>query len=243
MQPLKSILAIVALCLCAAAASAQVDYETARTRADRAFGNSEWATAAAYYNHMLRQKPDQCAAYGPAIVANELIGDTIAPMHLLDQAMHHGMPLDSVLSGVRRCSFQAGQADIYERFMVSAAATHPWLQRPLCSSLLRYYEFRRNGPMIVAYARKMLDGSPQSAKFMLALAQGYLLCSDMQKAEQAWLDVLRLHPGNYDATVALANLYYARGDKPSALKMFEAAYALRPTPFVEQRIEQLRPRK
>lgn len=240
---MKSIMAILALCLCAMAAEAQVAYETAATRAERAFANREWATAAAYYNHMLREKPELAATYGPAIVANEMMGDTIAPMHLLDQAMHYGVPLDSVLSGVRRMSFQIDRSNLYERFMLSAARTHTWLQRPLESALLRYYQFRADGPMIVAYSQKMLAGSPGNVKFMMSLADGYMLCSEPQKAEQAWLDVLKEQPGNYDATLALANYYDLNADKESALKMFEAAYALRPTPFVAKRIGELRARK
>lgn len=236
---MKKFIAIIAVCACALSAAAQVAYETASVRASRAFANGEWATAAAYYNHMLREKPEQCATYGRAIVANEMIGDTIVPMQLLDQAMHYGMPLDSVLSDVQSCSFQIGQGNLYEQFLLTAVDTHSWLKRPLESSLLRYYEFRSNGPMVVEYAQKMLAGSPGSPKFMLALANGYMLCSEPQKAEQTWLELLKAHPNNYEATLALANFYDLNADKSSALKMFEAAYALRPTPYVAQRIEQL----
>lgn len=233
------IYAMLLYAFCATCCMAQNTYETTKAKADRFFTYREWASAAATYNFLLKEKPDVPGTYGRAIVAYEMLGDSIRSMELLDQAMNNGVPLDSVLINVRDRSFQIGQGHLYEHFMLSAASTHSWLERPLDAYLLKYYAFRRNGPQMVAYADKMLRGTPRSVPFLLTLADGYMLNNQYAEAIDTWKQIIEIQPDNYTAILNLANLYDMKAQYATALEYFRKAADIRRTPYVDNAISRL----
>lgn len=234
----KYVILILSLA-CALAAGAQSKYDNAKVKADRFFQYKEWGSAAAMCNLMIDERPELAEPYGRGIVAYEMLGDTLRPMQLLHRAMQYGVPLDSVLTGVQRQAYDVGRGSIYERFMLQAARENKWMERPLDAYLLRYYAMRRNGPQMVAYARKMLAGSPRSTAFMLTLADGYMLTGRPELAAETWLRVLDIDPDNLDALLSLAEKARIDGDRLAALGYFSRAYKVKPTPHVAASIQAL----
>lgn len=237
---MRKIILILIVLACAAHASAQATYATTQAKADRFFSYKEWASAAALYNLMLHERPAVPDTYGRAIVAYEMLGDSIRSLDLLDQAMSHGVALDSVLANVQKYTFSIGKGHLYEQFMLSAARKNQWMERPLDAYLLRYYAFRRNGPQMVAYARKMLAGTPGSVPFMLILAEGLMISNDDALALETWKKVLAIDPANYIAILNIANYYDLAGDARSALDYFIKARDIRPTPYVDNAIREIK---
>ncbi len=238
MNRIYTILAAIALAL---AAQAQVSYQNTEAKADRFFDHQEWASAAAMYNFMLQEQPKRADTYGRAIVATEMLGDTLRSMELLTDAMRYGVPLDSVLGLVRQYSFQQAHGDMYEQFLLDAVRHNPWLERPIDAKLLSYYAFRRNGVQMVEYADKMLRGTPDNISFLQDKAEGYMINNQPQAAVDTWQRILQLEPHNYIATLNLANYYDINGNREQALKYFRQARDMRPTPYVDQAIRRLSP--
>ncbi len=246
----SQILTIVFALVCAATGMAQTDasndfsasYENTQGKADRFFDHQEWASAAAMYNFMLQQRPKVPDTYGRAIVATEMLGDTLRSMTLLSDAMHHGVSLDSVLTNVQKYSFQIDEGHLYEHFMLQAVVNNPWMERPLDAYLLRYYMFRRNGPQIIVYAKKMLGGAPDNQEYQLDLADGYLQDGQTAQAVEVWRRIAEGENPNYEAPLQLGNYYNLTGDRHQAHEYLERAYRLKPTPYVEAQLHRLNDR-
>lgn len=224
---------------CAFGAAAQSKYDNAKVKAERFFRYKEWGSAAAMCSLMANERPEQAEPYGMGIVAYEMMGDTIHPMQLLDKAMRYGVPLDSVLTGVKDQSFAVGRGSMYERFMLQASRQNPWMERPLEAYLLRYYDLRQNGPKIVEYSQKLLRGTPQNAKFLLTLANGYMLSAMPEKAIETWQKILSSDPRNLDALLCMANICDLNGDKDQSLRYFRQAYEVKATSYVNEKIKEL----
>lgn len=226
--------------MAAGIAAAQISYENTKAKADRFFVNGEWASAAAMFNFMLLENPKDADTYGRAIISTELLGDTLRSMQLLTDAMKYAVPLDSVLSKVRTYSYQQCNAEMYKNFMLDAVRHNPWMERPIDAYLLQYYTQRCDAPMMIAYADKMLAGTPGNINFLTIKAQGYMLNGETQKAVDVWNHILSLDPDNYDAILCLANYYDLSHDYAQALPYFEKARALRPTPYVDNAIRNIK---
>lgn len=220
-------------------AAAQADYEQMQVKADRLFSYDDWIPAGALYNYMLAERPTVADTYGRAIVCASAAGDSLRSMQLLAQAQEHHVPLESVLRNLESYAFAKSRAGIYEAFLHQASSHFPWLERPLQPYLLDYYTFRRNGPEMVRYARIMLAGMPTSPRYLQALAQGQMLMGHTQEAIEAWRQILAQHPADFDALVNLAACLALTGKPDEALATYRQAYAVRPTPYVAQRIAQL----
>ena len=233
---LTRLAAIIAIACCTLAASAQVTYENTRAKANRFFDNSEWASAAAVYGLMLHERPSIPDTYGRAIVSYEMLDEEGRAMELLNSAMNHGVSLDSVLTNVQKHSYAIGQGPLYEQFINQAYAAHPWMQRPLDAYLLRYYTERRNGPMMVKVAQRMLQGSPDNINFMATEADGEMISGNTANAVEIWKKILAIAPDNYLAILQLANYYDLNGQGAEALPYFRRAKAIRATPYVDDRI-------
>lgn len=229
----KAVLALTILLASAPALMAQLPYDETCRKATRAFDAGEWATASALYNFMIHKRPADISAYAPAIVAAEAMGDSIRPMQLLTQSLQHGASVDSIISLVRQSSFKAARPQMFEPFLLEAKNANPWLRRPIDAQLLRWAEFRHDGPAIVTYARTMLQGLPTSAQFLNALAQGYMLCDLPQKAVETWTECLRHHPDNLPALLALGNYYTINNRRDQALPFLTRAFAIAPTPRLQ----------
>lgn len=215
---------------------AQLSLEKADERASRFFANKEWASASAVYNYMLDLRPTDASIYGRAIVSAAEQADTTATMHLLNRAMKAAVPLDSVLSAVQTVSFEVGNSNFYEHFLLRAANTYSWMSRPIDSYLLRYYTFRRNGPRMVEYSLKMLRGVPYDTKFLSILADGYMTDGNLTDAVRTWERILDLDPDNYGALLYLANYHNLSGRPDLAVPYFRRAASIRPTPYVTARL-------
>lgn len=240
----KSLMSAVAMILAAGSAWAQVSatYDNARAKADRFFAHDEWASAAAMCNLMLNERPAVPDTYGKAIVANAFMGDTLRQMQLFNEAMSYGVPLDSVLARVRQYCYEKSDAPMYERFMLDVVRHNPWLERPIDTYLLRYYVGRGNGPMVVAYADKMLAGTPDNVQFLAMRARGQMLDGNTEQAVLAWRSIVALDPLDYEANLWLANYYRMQADYKEALPYFEKAREVRRTPYVDRAIEDINSR-
>lgn len=243
----KSLSAI--LLAASAAAFAVSPYPQLELKADRYFSQREWAQAAATYDLMLDERPRVARTYGRAIVAGSMAGDTIAAARLFDMALDHHVPFDSVFANVRSTSFGLGRSDLYERFLLDIKEEHPWMRRTVNAYLLRYYEFRRDGPNMTAYADIMLQGSPDNIGFLSTKAQGEMLTGNADLAAATYRRVLELDPADYNALLELGNLYAMRaakaaGPEADGLRQLAAGYLrrafeIRPTPGVEATLASL----
>ena len=227
---MKKNIFVILLVSAAMAAMAQLPYAETSRKAARAFDAGEWATASALYNFMIHERPGEISAYGPAIVAAEAMGDSIRPMQLLTQSLQYGASVDSIISLVRQSAFKAARPQMFEPFLIEAWRANPWLRRPIDAQLLRWAEFRHDGPAIVARALTMLRGLPTSARYLNTLAQGYMLCGDTQKAVEAWTECLRHNPDNLPAMLALGNYYSINNLPGRALPYLSRANEIAPSP-------------
>ncbi len=230
---------ILILLTCGIAAHADATYEQMQVKAGRLFDQDDWIPAGALYNFMIHERPTVADNYGRAVVAAYAAGDTLAPMQYLSGALESHIPLDSVLTKVKTYAFGKSRAGLYERFMLNASDTYPWLARALEPYLLQYYTSRRNGQEMVHYANRLLQGLPGNPGFLSILAEGYMIDNKYDKAAQAWTDIINAHPDNFDALVNLAS-YYSLTDRPEqALTYFRRAKAIHATPYIESQIKAL----
>lgn len=227
------------LCLLAAVSviAHAADYGQVARKASKYFGEGEWASAQALYELMLAERPDSLDSYAHAIVASALMTDTLRMTDLLERSSAHGVGIYPLFERVRELSFDTGHASVYGDFMSMAAREMPWLSRPVDAALLNYYMLRADGPMIVEYAGRMHRGLPRSTEYISAMAQGYMLCGDMDKAVEQWQAVLEISPDDYTTLLYLGNYYADTGDMDKARQYLSKAYGLRPTPYVKERLE------
>lgn len=210
-------------------------------KADRAFIEHDWGSAQAFYALLLSDNPADSIIGAREIVASYALGDSVLAIETMQSLMNHGVSLDAILGQVRSQSFLAGQSETYVDFMNTARRHCPWIARAIEARMLPYYEFRNDGPQIINYSRRMLAGLPESTRYLHALARGYTLTGDLTQACDIWHKILDIDPTDYPAMLLLGNYYYNSGDKNLADKYLTAAYAIRPTPFVRQRLDSMRP--
>lgn len=228
---------LIFIFLCAASlAVAAAGYATMASRADRSFQWKEWSSAAAMYELMLRERPDDASLYVHAIVASQMIPDSAAAVDLVERAMSHDMGLDSVLAGVRRLDFSIGEGDRYGRFLYTLRNAMPWMARGLDNQLLLYYRFRNDGPNIEKYAKVMLAGLPDSEEYLSQLAYAYMLQDKMADACSLWQRILTINPRNYEALLYLGNYLVNSGNTARGDSLLRQANDIRTTPYVTDKI-------
>lgn len=220
-----------------------VGYDTLRAKATRFYNQKEWASAMAMFELMLDEKPRQLQLYPAALAAAGMSGDTLSQHELTEKALLYHMPVDSIFAGLRERAVAIGHSEVYEDYLERVARWNPWLRRAADASLLRYYAFRRNGPMTVVFARKMLAGLPDNVGFMTSLAAGYMDCGDIPAAREVWSRILSIEPDNYTALVWLGNALLLDGDKENALPYLKRACAIKATPRLEALIAPERRKK
>lgn len=212
------------------------DYKRLSEKAARYFENREWPNAKAMYTLMLDARPRVTGTYAHAIVADYMQADTVAAMGMLASAMDHAVPFDSLLADVQRVSMAAGSGTLYEDMLLRSRQQYPWMARTIDGSLLRYYNFRDNGPMIIRYAKVMLAGMPENTEFETLLARGYMLDGQPDQAAAVWQGLIARDPDNRNAFLNLANYFESIGRPAEARPFFERAQQLHPTPYVAARL-------
>ncbi len=220
-------------------ATAATAYETTAVKASRFFEWREWASAEALYGLMLDEKPDVDSTYVKAIVAASMLNHNETASHLLTQAMKAGVSFPKLMEGVKTVSFEVGAANVYEDFLLRSQRDCPWLERAIDAELLKYYQFRDNGELIVIYANKMLAGVPDSTDYLSALAEGYVILGDYDAAIRAWQKILSVSPDNYLTLLKLGNYYANAGRKAEALEYLGHAAEVHATPYVDGRLAAL----
>lgn len=227
--------------VCAAAAAAVTPLARLQQRADRFFDQKEWAQASATYYQMLDQRPDSVPLYGKAIVACAMRGDTLAEIQLMNRALDHKIPFDSLLSRVKSTSFQLGNSNLYGDFLLRVKNAHPWLRRPVDAYLLRYYTYRRDGARMIEYANTMLRGDSLNIGFLSTLADGHMLCGEFDSAVDTYRRILAADPDNVNALLQLGCYYYELGDNAAAIPWLRRARRLRPTPHLDAILSRIDP--
>lgn len=235
----KTFLSLVISFLCLGTMQGQITYESTQAKANRFFQHKEWASAAAMYNFMLQEHPTSSDTYGRAIVATEMIGDSLRSQELFLDAMKYGVPLDSILNNVRRYSFLQSRSDMYEQFMLNAIKHNPWMERPIDAYLLRYYTFKRDGIKMIVYADKLLRGTPGNIQFLQTKAEGCMINNQPEEAIATWKQILKIQPDNYLALLNLANYYDITKNSQEALSYFQQAKRVKATPYVDEAIHRL----
>ena len=230
---------IILFCAASACCQAVNPYPQLEEKAHRFFTHNEWASAAAILDLMLEEKPDIPSTYGMAIVSNAMRNDTTSQMRLMQGALDHHIPFDSIFSQVKQWSFHLGKSHLYESFLKETRNAYPWMRRTINGNLLKYYTFRRNGAEMVTYSLIMLEGAPDNLDFLHSLASGYLLSGYESPGIDTYHRILSAHPDDYEAITALGNWYAQNGQPVKALEYLKRAYASRPTPYVGALIKQL----
>lgn len=227
------------------AAAGASDFATLSDKATRFIGHGEWASASAMLDLMLEEQPADASVYGRAIVVADIRNDSLDALRLMDRALLFHVPFDSVFSSVRTESFALGRSDLYERFLLSVAAHQPWLSRSVDGYLVKYYDFRHDGPKMVEYADRLLAGLPDDVAFLDIRARGLLLSGKTGEAVQTWRHIVAVDPGNYDALLYLGNYYHDMASENRSNQQYPVlardylsrAYAVRPTPYVADMLE------
>ncbi len=212
---------------------AQGGYDNTAVRAARSFEWKEWNSAATMYELMLRERPDSISSYTRAIAANQMLGNDEQTVDLVERAMAHGLGLSELLRQIRDTDFALGEGDRYGTLLHSLCAAMPWMRRALDNELLRYYNFRDDGPNIVRYASMMLSGLPESTEYLGMLARGYMLQSMETEAAGIWRRILAIDPDDYDTLLYLGNRCLLCGDEAEGKDLLRRAAAIRPTPYLE----------
>jgi tetratricopeptide (TPR) repeat protein len=222
------------------------DYTVIEKKATRFYNEGEWASALAMYHLMLDEQPEVALTYPKAIVAAVMIRDTDSEKMLVEQSMRNAVPIDSLLTGVQRESFQVGCDSLYENFLKRVQTDHPWLRRGIDSYLLRYYMFRHDAPNIITYSNLLLQGLPDNITYLASLAYGYMLDGQEDKGVDTYKYILTLNPSDQNALIELGNYYYKdyrhHGNNESrelAAGYLKQAYNIRPTPYIAQLLENL----
>lgn len=215
---------------------AQSPYARLELKANRFYDQHEWMQASAIYYQMLEQRPDVAQTYGRAIVANAIRNDTVAEMTLMERALDNKIPFDSVLSRVKTESFALGKSNLYGDFLIRVKDAYPWMRRPIDNYLLRYYAFRHDGAKMMEISRMMLQGAPDNVGFLSTYAEGAMLCGDYPLAVATYEKILTVAPDDYDTLLTLGNYYRLNGDSAKGVTYLQRAYALHPTPHLQQLI-------
>lgn len=222
------------------------DYNKISLKAQRFYNQKEWASALAMYQLMLEEKPEQSDIYGKAIVAASEVRDSAEVLRLTDEALKYHIPFDSIFERVRIETFALGLTDLYEKYLIGIGDNYAWMKRAIDGYLTEYYVFRKDGRKIIEYSKIMLEGIPDSEKYLLILAQGYLLTDQTNKALETYKYLLGCAPDNFTALLYLGNYYFDIYKSESTQESYELAkkylgkaYSVKPTPYVGARIKEL----
>lgn len=241
----------IAALMCAASFVWADDYNLYSVKAQRAFQQQEWASASAMYGILLDMQPSNSDVYGHAITTAAMRHDTLSQLQLMNQAIAHHVPFDSTFAAVKQVSLALANDTIYENFMLLVQRNNDWLNRAINPYLLDYYVFRNNAPAIIHYSRLMLEGLPNSVKYLTTLADALMFDGQTTEAIETYNRIVQLNPDNYHALIALGNHYaliatdaemqpdITSEARQQALKHLKQAYALRATPNVSRLIKQL----
>lgn len=222
-------------------AQAETSYDEIAVKASRFFEHKEWASASAMYSLLIdgqRVSPD---VFGHAIVSAGMRDAGGEQNMLVRQALEAHLPIDSVFGATRVAAFEAGNAPLYEKFLIATKEREPWLTRTVDAYLLDYYLFRDDGPGIVRLSQTMLDGLPGNEGFMYKLARGQVICGDVEDAVATYRAIVDNNPVAYDALLYLGNYYAMKGNEAQAAEYLSRAYEIRPTPYVERMLKRLSP--
>ena len=234
----RSFAAALLLCVCLCTFAQSEDYNRISAKATRFFDNQEWLNANAMYLLMLDERPLEISTYSHSIVANMMVNDTTSMVDMLELSMRNNVPFDSLLNSVQHVSMQVGSSDLYEQVLLTSRQHFSWLSRGINAYLLKYYDFRNNGPEIIRYAKIMLAGMPDDVTFQRQLARGYMLNDQPLYALEVWFDVLEKNPDDYDTLIDIATYYENTNEHDRALTYWQRAYILRPTPYVKKKLEE-----
>lgn len=232
---MKRSLALFAVVLSAIVAFANTSLGN---RAARAYEAREWASAQALYQLVYDAKPDSALAYGRTIVASMMRGDSAVVPTTVERALTAQIPLDTVLRAVETASFSIGSGNVYPRVLHILSSSLPYLRRPLNSRLLEYYSFRCDGPQMIHYANILLQGLPDDATYLNALAWGYFYSGNIAMARHTLQRLVAAHPDNVRALLTLAETL-AESDPDTALTLLTRAYGIHPTPYLRAKIDTL----
>ena len=104
-------------------AKSDTEFALLDAKATRFAEFGEWASTSAMLTLMLDMRPDSASLYARAIIAEGMRHNSSPQQQLLNTALEHGVPLDSVITGVRTRSISLGRADIYETFLTDIPQT------------------------------------------------------------------------------------------------------------------------
>lgn len=218
-------------------------------RASRFFEQEEWASARAAYSLIINEQPGVTSNYVRAIISSLMLDNSGSAIDIMNDAINHHVPFDSIFGGVRRESFAIGSHDLYSDFLLKVKEANPWMGRSIDRQLLEYASFRNNPSEMVSRALIMLEGSPDNLRFLLPLARGYLLEGNLGRAMTTYSHILTLDPRCMEAILYLGNHYAMawQRDKTDtnarqlATDYLSRAYHIQPTPYVHDLLEHLKP--
>lgn len=218
-------------------------------RANRFFNQEEWASARAAFSLIISECPGVTQNYVRAIISSLMLENNQGAIDIMNDAINHHVPFDSIFTGVRRESFAIGSHDLYSDFLLQVKEANPWMGRSIDRQLLEYASFRNNPAEMVSRALLMLDGSPDNLKFLLPLARGYLLEGNIGRAMTTYSHILTLDPRCMEAILYLGNHYNMiwqndrnnTNARQQATDYLSRAYHLHPTPYVRELLERLEP--
>lgn len=231
------------------------DYDKLIAKADRFVQLGEWNSAYAMYILMSEKRPDVSMPYSRAIVTAGKLADDKSQVEMLERTQRCGIPLDSVFAEVSRFAFEIGESQEYEQLLLLVKNRQPWMARNINIRLLKYYDFRNDAAKMVSIGNELLAITPDDVYYLMVTARGYMLQADFDNAVTVYNRVLAIDPDNYDTLVALGCYYCmawkdAEGTRSQmssirekAIEYLQRAYALRPTPFVAETLDQLKEKK
>lgn len=233
------ILFFLLLVLCAGRAAADTTpTEVLGARALRAWDAREWASAQALYGIVADRLPSSAEAAARLAVAAEARGDSTAARLAVEQAMSHGVALDSVLATARGLCFEAAIPGAYTTLLESLFQSLPYARRPLAMTLLRYNLARCHGSDAIRWADYLLLGAPGDASVLILKARAALISNDTASAVDCALQALQTDPDNLEALLIAGN-GKAMTHQPGALDLLRRACSLAPTPYLQERIQTL----
>lgn len=231
---MRRFLIILLLALPALTQLRGADLSVTAPKAAHAYAVRDWPTAQAMYELMLTQRPDSGGIYARAIVASAMRPDSARAVQLVEEASAHGVSIYGLFDQLRSLCYELGKPRLYSSLLEQVAHQMPWLTRPVDAALLDFYAGRRNGPMMIEYARRMLAGMPESVEFLSALAQGQIYINQYDQAIKTWRQILALAPDHYRTLLDLGNLLLIQDKPDEAVPYLVRAYRLNPTPYVAE---------
>lgn len=204
----------------------------------RFFDNHEWLNATAMYTLLAVQQPADVNVQSRLTVSRFMSGDQAGAVNQITRAMEAGIPLDTLMDKVLAASLETGSPSMYRNLLESVRTRVPWLGRTVDGLLLRYYNFRDNGPELIRQARIMLAGLPDNLDFMQLLARGYMLDNQPEAAANVWTRILAAHPDDRPTLLNLGMYYLLSNRRTEALPLLTRAYSLQPTPYIQKILDE-----